>query len=47
MFFRTKESYKKVQLFISTGILVGIWTNLFIQTKNIKLKEKYLDDFNV
>lgn len=44
MFLRTKDSYKKLQLFISTGILVGIWGNLFIQTKNIKLKEKIFEN---
>lgn len=28
--------YKRIQLFLSSGILVGIWGNLFIQSRNIK-----------
>ena len=33
------NSYKRLQLFISTGILFGIWTNLFYQSKNIRSLE--------
>ena len=30
--------YKRLQLFLSVGILSGIWGNLFIHSKNLNLK---------
>ena len=36
--------YKKIQLFINTGILFGVWANLFYQTKDLKRGIKYNSD---
>ena len=36
--------YKKIQLFLNTGILFGVWANLFYQTKDLKNKITYNSD---